>query len=254
LPPSEEDLLFIEDYKSALKLKNGKIMEVRPLLPSDEFAIRNFFYSLEEHTIYLRFFYDMKLFSHEVAQMEWSKVDYRKNISLVGLIQTEGHKEIKAIGSYAKGSRNFAEVAFVVSEDYQGMGISSYLLEKLEEIAKKNKYKGFTANVMKENMPMLRVFRKRYPDAQISLTETDEYRIIMSFSGRRKPEKTLSMEIVEKIQDELRDKIESEFEKKFWNDFENIKEIEFFVGEVLKNNIELSEAAKNILSKWLEAK
>ena len=68
-------------------------------------------------------------------------------------------------------------------------------------------------------MPMLRVFRKRYPDAEISLTETDEYRIIMSFSGRRKHEKTLSMEIVEKIQDELRDKIESEFEKKFWNDF-----------------------------------
>jgi acyl-CoA hydrolase len=43
LPPSTEDLLFLEDYKSTLKLKNGKTVEFRPLLPSDEFAYRNFF-------------------------------------------------------------------------------------------------------------------------------------------------------------------------------------------------------------------
>jgi CPA2 family monovalent cation:H+ antiporter-2 len=44
-----------------LLVKNGKILEIRPLLPSDEFAYRNFFYSLQENTIYYRFFYRMKL-------------------------------------------------------------------------------------------------------------------------------------------------------------------------------------------------
>jgi hypothetical protein len=45
-----------------------KSVEFRPLLPSDEFAYRNFFYSLQEKTIYFRFFYKMKLFSHAVVQ------------------------------------------------------------------------------------------------------------------------------------------------------------------------------------------
>jgi len=101
IPPAQEDLLFIEGYKTTFELKNGKSIEFRPLLPSDEFAYRNFFYSLQEKTIYSRFFYRMKLFSHEIAQKQWASVDYRKNISLIGLLRRRGHKEIVAIGSYA---------------------------------------------------------------------------------------------------------------------------------------------------------
>jgi hypothetical protein len=52
LPPSTEDLLFLEGYKSTFKLKDGKTAEFRPLLPSDEIAYRNFFYSLQEKTIF----------------------------------------------------------------------------------------------------------------------------------------------------------------------------------------------------------
>ncbi len=187
LPPSQQDLLFIESYKSTLKLRKGKVLEVRPLLPSDEFTFRNFFYSLQEHTIYLRFFYDMKIFSHEVLQREWSKVDYRKNLSLIGLIKTDGHKEIKAIGSYAQGKHDCAELAFVVNEEYQGMGICSYLLQCLEKIAVENGYRKFAATVMKENAAMIKVLKRRYPNAKISETETDEYRLIMEFSDNVKP-------------------------------------------------------------------
>jgi acyl-CoA hydrolase len=83
LPPTRQDLLFLEDYKSTRRLRNGKTVEFRPLLPSDEFNYRNFFYSLKEETIYLRFFYKMKLFSHEIAQKQWASVDYKKNMSVI---------------------------------------------------------------------------------------------------------------------------------------------------------------------------
>ena len=152
-----------------MKLKNGKNAEFRPLLPSDEFAYRNFFYSLQEKTIYFRFFYKMKLFSHEVVQKQWASVDYRKNMSLIGMVQKRGHKEIMAIGSYADdGDR--AEVAFVVREDFQSMGVASHFLVKLEAIARENDYKGFTATVLKENAAMLRVFKRQYPDAKVSMS------------------------------------------------------------------------------------
>ncbi|MEJ2041180.1 MAG: acetyl-CoA hydrolase/transferase C-terminal domain-containing protein, partial [Desulfosarcinaceae bacterium] len=50
LPPVQDDLIFLESYKTRLKLKNNRSVEFRPLLPSDEFAFRNFFYSLKEET------------------------------------------------------------------------------------------------------------------------------------------------------------------------------------------------------------
>ena len=181
LPPSKEDLLFLENYKTSMKLKSGKVVEFRPLLPSDEFAYRNFFYSLQEITIYLRFFYKMRTFSHEVVQKQWSSIDYRKNISLIGLIQRGGHKEIMAIGSYAQEEDTRAEVAFVVREDFQGMGIASFLLEMLEKIAKENHYNSFCATVLRENSAMIRVFKKCYPNAKVSVNSGSDLQIIMDF-------------------------------------------------------------------------
>ena len=181
LPPSSDDLLFLEDYKSMQELKNGKTVEFRPLLPSDEFAYRNFFYSLQEETIYFRFFYKMKLFSHEVVQEQWASVDYRKNMSIIGLMQKGGHKEIMAIGSYAMDDENRAEVAFVVREDFQNMGIASYLLEFLERIAKENSFKGFTATVLKENAAMIHVFKERYPNARSVMGSGDSVVFQMDF-------------------------------------------------------------------------
>ena len=166
LPPSEEDLLFLENYKSTYDLKSGKSVEFRPLLPSDEFLYRNFFYSLKEETIFSRFFYRMKLFSHEVVQKHWAVIDYKQNMSLIGLLQKGGHKEIIAIGSYALDDPPMAEVAFVVREDFQGMGIASYLLDLLEKIAKENGFTGFTASVLRENASMLHVFKKKFSNME----------------------------------------------------------------------------------------
>ncbi len=167
LPPPAKDLMFTEEYKSRNKLKNGKTMSVRPLLPSDEIAYRNFLYSLQERTIYLRFFHNIGVFTHQMAQSHWANLDYRKNISMIGVVRNKGDKQIVAMATYGEVDSDSAEVAFLVHEDFQGMGIASYLLQELETIALDNGYRFFTATVLAENAGMLHVFKKRYPMAKI---------------------------------------------------------------------------------------
>ncbi len=167
LPPPAKDLMFTEEYKSRNKLKNGKTMSVRPLLPSDEIAYRNFLYSLQERTIYLRFFHNIGVFTHQMAQSHWANLDYRKNISMIGVVRNKGDKQIVAMATYAEVDSDSAEVAFLVHEDFQGMGIASYLLQELETIALDNGYQFFSATVLAENAGMLHVFKKRYPKAKI---------------------------------------------------------------------------------------
>ncbi len=182
LPPIQEDLIFLEDYKSNLKLKDGRTVEIRPILPSDEFSYRNFYYSLKGETIYYRFFHKKRIFSHAMLQKQWSAVDYRKNMSLVGLVREKGRKEFMAIASYARADDDDrAEVAFVVREDYQGKGITSYMLEQLEKIAIENGYKGFSATVLADNTAMLHIFKKRYPHAKFTRETSNEITITMDF-------------------------------------------------------------------------
>jgi len=173
LPPQTEDLLFLDGYKSTLTIRDGRVVEVRPLLPSDELASRNFFYSLKEQTIYYRFFYNRKLFTREEIQKHFATLDYRKNMTLVGLVQNRGNKEIVATASYGMEDESAAEVAFVVREDFHGFGIGSYLLEALEKIAKENGYAAFSAYVLRENAAMIHIFRKRYPRLKMSRAAGD---------------------------------------------------------------------------------
>ena len=81
---------------------------------------------------------------------------------------------------YAQAENDRAEAAFVVREDFQGMGIGGYLLGILEQIAKENAYKGFVANVLTQNAGMIHVFKKRYPHAEISMDAGEVY-IVMDF-------------------------------------------------------------------------
>jgi len=182
LPPSTDDLIFIEGYKNSCVLESGKTVEFRPLLPSDEFAYRNFFYSLQEKTIYFRFFYKMRNFTHEVVQKQWASLDYRHNISIIGQTQKGGHKEIIAIGSYGKEDDHRAEVAFVVREDFQGKGLGSHLLEMLETIARQNGFTAFAATVLRENASMLKVFKKRYPNCKVTFNSGSEVLVHMDFA------------------------------------------------------------------------
>lgn len=183
MPVPAEDLIFLEEYKSRFKLKNGKYMAVRPLLPSDEIAYRNFFYSLKQETVFLRFFHSITIFSRKMAQEHWANMDYRNFISLIGMVRKKANKEIMAIATYAEFEPKWAEVAFVVREDFQGQGIAGYLLKELEKIALKNGYIGFYASVLGNNEAMIHVFRKYYPDLTIT-RKGEETEIRMNFNRR----------------------------------------------------------------------
>jgi GNAT superfamily N-acetyltransferase len=54
----------------------------------------------------------------------------------------------------------WAEIAFVVDEAYQRLGISTYLFKFLVRLAKERGIKGFWADVLASNTAMMKVFHK----------------------------------------------------------------------------------------------
>ena len=53
-----------------------------------------------------------------------------------------------------------AEVAFAVVDQFQGQGVGSALLRHLSSLARKAGLQEFVAEVLAENVPMLKVFEK----------------------------------------------------------------------------------------------
>jgi RimJ/RimL family protein N-acetyltransferase len=53
-----------------------------------------------------------------------------------------------------------ADVAYMVDPEWQGTGLGSALQERTIEYARRHGVRGFTADVLAENAPMLAVFRR----------------------------------------------------------------------------------------------
>jgi len=90
---------------------------------------------------------------------EYVNVDYSHMMSVVALVKESDQETIIAEARYAKDEASaIGDLAFVVDEKYQGIGIGSYLYEMLIRLAKDRGLKGFSAEVLQANQSMMKVF------------------------------------------------------------------------------------------------
>ncbi len=152
--------IYPANLEKYVKIKDGTTVMLRPIKPSDEDLIKEFFYKLSDETIYKRFM-GVKKYLPRQQLHELANVDYSKNMAIVAVIGNGEKEEILGIGRYGLDEdTNSAEVAFVVRDDWQGKGIGTELLKYLTTIAKKRGLYGFTADVFADNKPMLSLFEK----------------------------------------------------------------------------------------------
>ena len=82
-------------------------------------------------------------------------------MSIVGLDGRPGEGVIVSEARYlVDPDGQWAEVAFVVDETYQRLGISTYVFHLLVRLAKERGVKGFWADVLLSNTAMMKVFHK----------------------------------------------------------------------------------------------
>ncbi len=115
-------------------LRNGETITIRPILPSDATHIRTALETADPDTLYRRFFTTRPRISADtIAYL--AEVDYRRRLALVAFA-ADGPI---ALARYeAETGPNEAEIAFVVSPDWRGLGIAETLGQMLIDEAAAN--------------------------------------------------------------------------------------------------------------------
>ena len=110
-------------------------------------------------SLYRRFFSLKRDFtSREVAR--FLNVDFVTEVALVAIVKEAGCPAIVGAGRYIITQPGRAEVAFAVVDQYQGHGIGKLLMHHLATIARESGVDEFLAEVLPDNMAMLKVFAK----------------------------------------------------------------------------------------------
>jgi GNAT superfamily N-acetyltransferase len=152
--------LYPDELTCTHVFEEGLTVRFRAIKPSDEEEMRKLFYRFSDNAVYYRYFSAIKTMPHRKMQ-EYVNIDYQRIMSIVGTIIKDGAERLIAEGRYARHhDRPFADVAFVVDENFQGLGIASFLFETLIRAARERGIEGFTADVLSDNKAMLKVFEK----------------------------------------------------------------------------------------------
>lgn len=148
----------------------GEEFDLRPLYPSDERRLQEFFYSHTKETLQLRYNAVPTQMSREKSCTLVS-IDQSKDLALCIVRQKGSAAKIMAVGRYYYiESQNSCEVAFVTREHYQGQGMASMLLQEMVRVAELRGLESMQAVVLANNTPMLNVFEK----AGFKRTSSDE--------------------------------------------------------------------------------
>ncbi len=151
---------YPEEEESEYTLKDGSKALIRPIKPTDEPLLQDFFYSHTDETIYRRYFHAVKAMPHSRAQ-KMVNVNYKDNMALVVTVGEIGLERIIGVGRYSAENDSTVEAAYTIMENYQGQGIGTLLQDRLEAYAKRQGYKNVTAYVMADNNPVFALFGKK---------------------------------------------------------------------------------------------
>ena len=176
--------LYPQEVATSHTFKGGLGVRFRAIRPSDEEQMRRLFYRFSEEAVYYRYFAAIKTMPHSRMQ-DYVNVDYGKIMSIVGLVGPPGEGRLIAEARYVKSlETNYGDVAFVVDEEYQGLGIASFLFKTLLRVAQERGLAGFTADVLATNKGMMKVFERGGLPVKAGL-EGGAYHLTIPFQDER---------------------------------------------------------------------
>lgn len=161
-PRPERDRLALAAYPAALRhearLPGGGCYRVRAVRPADEAAVLQLLGRLDPQEIRLRFFTQIRHFSHAMAA-RITQVDYDRELSLVASAAGTP-AELAAIATLvADPDGQSAEFAVLVHHDHARQGLGRHLLDRVLRIARERGIHQVHGEVLAENRPMLALAR-----------------------------------------------------------------------------------------------
>lgn len=177
---------FHDSYEETIKLKDGSVVRLRLVRPSDKALLLEGFKRLSKESRFLRFFGHKSGFtSRELTYL--TEIDGEKHFALgAAQLLPDGTEQGVGIARFVRlpDSPDVAEPALAVVDDWQGRGLGKALLVRLSAAARERGVERFRCYVLADNPAMLHVIRDVDPTA---LTGEEEGLVLIDFELPQRP-------------------------------------------------------------------
>jgi acetyltransferase len=162
LEPHEHMVIspYPKKYEMIWTLNDGQEVLLRPIKPEDEPLWLDMFQGFSEESIRYRFFEILRDTPHEVV-VRYCNIDYDREIAIVAELVKSAPKKILGVArvSIESDGKN-GEVAFIVRDQYQGLGLGTKLVDYVLDIAKEKSLEEIYAIVLPDNARAMDLMKK----------------------------------------------------------------------------------------------
>ena len=153
----------VATFTSTERLRDRRSLTIRAIRPDDRGLLIDALRNVGPESRYLRFFSSKGKFTDDELTRA-TNVDFVNVVALVAVVEENGMDQIVGGGRYLRigeaGDGGRAEVAFLVDDAHQGLGIGSRLFRHLVAIAHASGIAQLEAEVLPANEGMLRLFSR----------------------------------------------------------------------------------------------
>jgi acetyltransferase len=148
---------YPSQWQRHLEVRDGWRIFVRPIRPEDEPLIHELLRHVTSHDLRLRFFAQMKEFSHEfIARL--TQLDYARAMAFVAFDEVTGEM-VGVVRIHSDSVYESGEYAILLRSDLKGRGLGWALMQLIIEYAKSEGLKTISGDVLAENTIMLEMCR-----------------------------------------------------------------------------------------------
>ncbi len=147
-------------YETTWKLRDGRIVLLRPIKPEDEPLWLEMFQSFSQESIRNRFFQVIKDTPHE-TRIRYTNIDYDREIAIVPELNENGKRKILGVVRIVlePGGKS-GEIAFIVADKYQNLGLGTKIVDYAIETCKDMKVGKLYAIMLPDNYRAIRLMEK----------------------------------------------------------------------------------------------
>jgi RimJ/RimL family protein N-acetyltransferase len=149
----------VRNYNVIERLRDQRTVTIRAIRPDDKGLVIEGLNHVSAESLYRRFLAIRKELTAEGLK-KMTEVDFVNVVALVAVMEKDGNDQIAGGGRYVRTTGPRAEVAFLIGDTFQGLGIASLLFKHLVAIARDSGIKQFEAEVLPSNEAMFKVFAR----------------------------------------------------------------------------------------------
>jgi acetyltransferase len=151
---------YPKKYEQLWTMRDGRQILLRPIKPEDEPLWDEMFQTFSEQSIRYRFFQIIKDTPHE-TRVRYCNIDYDREIAIVPELTEDGKRKILGVvrvGIEPNGKAG--EIAFIVADPWQCLGLGTKMVDYAIEIAKDMKIETLYAIMLPDNLRAISLMKK----------------------------------------------------------------------------------------------